>query len=144
MDQMSSSDMQARSRQFLLQLIRGYISTQSIYAAAKLSIADCLASGPRTSDELARRVGAHAPTLRRFLRGLANLGVVEEQAGGAFSLTVIGEALRSDVPGSLQGFAILTGELLSPAREGLLTAVIEGRTPVEDYLGKPLFDYLSE
>src|SRR5207244_3240972 len=109
---------------------------------AKLRIADCLASGPRSSEELAQRVGAHAPTLRRFLRGLVNLGVLEEQQQGTFKLTAIGEALRSDVPGSLGGAAVLTGELLYPARAGLLTAVKEGRTPVEDYLGKPLFDYL--
>ncbi|HZU37688.1 MAG TPA: methyltransferase [Gemmataceae bacterium] len=142
MDKMNSSEMQARN--WLLQLIRGYISTQSIYVAAKLKIADYLASGPRTSHELAQRVGAHAPTLRRFLRGLANLGVVEEYEAGAFNLTAVGQALRSDVPGSLQGAAVLTGELLYPVRAGLITAVQEGRTPVEDYLGKPLFDYLSE
>jgi hypothetical protein len=144
MDQMGGSDKQLRSRQVLLHLIRGYAATQLIYVAAKLRIADCLASGPRTSEELAQNVGAHAPTLRRFLRGLVNLGVLEEQEQGLFNLTANAEALRSDVPDSLHGAAVLSGELLYPARAGLLTAVKEGRTPVADYLGKPLFDYLSE
>src|SRR5262245_4128200 len=105
MDQLAGLDKQARSRQLLLQLIRGYAATQLIYVAAKLRIADCMAWGPRTSEGLAQNVGAHAPTLRRFLRGLVNLGILEEQEDGAFNLTANGEALRSDVPGSLQGAA---------------------------------------
>ncbi|HEX6870859.1 MAG TPA: methyltransferase, partial [Micromonosporaceae bacterium] len=36
--------------------------------AAELKIADVLANGPRTSEEVADAVGAHRPSMARFLR----------------------------------------------------------------------------
>ena len=46
-------------------------AAQAIYVPAKLSIPDLLASGPKTSAELASDCGAHAPALERLLRALA-------------------------------------------------------------------------
>ena len=40
-----------------------------VCVAAKLGLADLLAEGPRSSDDLAAAEGAHADTLRRVLRG---------------------------------------------------------------------------
>jgi hypothetical protein len=40
--------------------------SQTIHVAATLGIADLLAEGPRTADELAEATGTHAPTLYRF------------------------------------------------------------------------------
>jgi hypothetical protein len=42
---------------------------------AKLHIADLLAAGPMTIDELAGATGAHLESLRRLLRALARFGV---------------------------------------------------------------------
>jgi hypothetical protein len=93
-----------------LHLLNGYRVTQALYAAAKLGVADQLKDGPRRSEELARATGAHAPSLHRLLRALASIGVLAEAADGGFSLTPIGECLRSDVPQSMRGGAIFYGD----------------------------------
>ena len=61
---------------FLLEMITASWMTQAIYAAAKLGIADELAAGPLTADELALRVGADSDGLRRLLRLLASRSIL--------------------------------------------------------------------
>lgn len=94
----------------LLDLLNGYRVTQALYAAARLGIADRLADGPQTSDDLARATGAHAGALRRLLRALASFGVFAEAVDGGFALTEVGALLRSDVPGSLRAGVVFYGE----------------------------------
>ena len=59
-------------------MITAYMTSQVIYLAARLGIAELLQDGARSGDELARPTGTHAPSLRRLLRGLAVVGVVDE------------------------------------------------------------------
>ena len=90
-------------------LIVGFQVSQAIHVAATLGVADLLADGPRTSDELAVATNAHAGSLYRLLRALASVGVFHEDDGRCFSLTPMGALLRSDVPGSLRGWAMHVG-----------------------------------
>ena len=90
-------------------LIVGFQVSQAIHVAATLGIADHLADGPRTSDELAAATNAHAGSLYRLLRALASVGVFSEDEGRRFSLTPMGALLQSDVPGSLRGWAMYVG-----------------------------------
>ena len=69
------------------------------------SIADQLAAGPKTAAELAAATGLHAGHLYRVLRALAGLGVFAGDDDGRFSLTPMGNLLRSDVPGSARAIA---------------------------------------
>lgn len=94
----------------LMQLIAGSLVSQAVYVAAKLGIADRLAEGPRTVNELAEATGAHAPSLYRILRSLASVGVFAERADGSFELTPAAEPLRSDAPVSLRDTAVFMGE----------------------------------
>ena len=94
----------------LLDMTQGSLMTQLLHVAAKLGIADVLADGPKSSDELAQAVGAHPRHLFRVLRALASLGVFAENDEGNFALTPLAEPLRTGVPGSLRGVAILRGE----------------------------------
>ena len=100
------------ARTTLLHMLTGYWSTQIIYVAAKLGIADLLEHGPKTSEELAISTGTHAPSLYRLLRALANLDVFEENEAGYFSLTPIGQCQVSSTPGSMRARAIIGGEEL--------------------------------
>ena len=93
----------------LMRLLSGFRPTQALHVAASLGIADLLAGGPRASDELATESGAHPDSLYRLLRALASIGVLEEDDARRFALTPLGEPLRSDVPGSLHGWALLIG-----------------------------------
>lgn len=79
------------ARKRLSDLVDGYRSTALIYAAASLGIADALANGPMESGTLATMLGTDGDGLYRILRGLAAIGVLEEDEGGSFGLTAQGE-----------------------------------------------------
>ena len=91
----------------LYQMAIGHYVSRALHLAAKLGIADLLAGGARSAGELAQETGTHAASLRRVLRLLASVGVLDEQAGGSFALTPLGEALRSDVPFSARASVML-------------------------------------
>jgi len=105
----------------------GIIAAQAIYAAAKLGIADLLASGPKTIAELTLDSGAHPPTLERLLRALVTLEMFAPTADGRFRNTPLSETLRSDHPQSLRDGALFLpapflwrplGELYESVRTG--------------------------
>ena len=127
----------------LARLADGYLTTQLLYVAAKLGVADVLADGPRTGREIADAVGADPDALVRILRGLALDDVLAEEGGGRFALTAVGQGLRDGVPGSLRGALLARGELYWPAAAGLLRAVTEGGTAFEQVHGERFFEYLA-
>jgi hypothetical protein len=90
----------------LRRLVNGYQVTQALHVAATLDIADLLADGPRSSDDLAAATETHAPSLYRLLRALAAVGVLREDGERGFELTPVGNALKSD---ALQGWAAFVG-----------------------------------
>src|SRR5688572_7631871 len=69
------------------QLIRGYWTTQAIFVAAELGVADLLADGPKHPEELGKAAGVKADMLYRVLRALASIGVFAEDSEGRFMLT---------------------------------------------------------
>jgi len=91
----------------LYQLAIGHYASRALHLAAKLGVADRLADGPRTADELAAATETHTRSLRRVLRFLASLRVLEEREDGRFALTPLGDALRADVPGSARAMVML-------------------------------------
>jgi hypothetical protein len=124
-------------------LLDGFLTTQLLYVAAKLGVADVLAGGPRTGAEVAEAVGADPDLLTRVLRGLALEDVLEERDGGRFALTEVGACLRSEVAGSLRGPLIVRGELYYQAAAGMLAAVRHGGTAFEQVYGSRFFDHLA-
>ena len=126
----------------MMGLISGYWVSQAVGVVAQLGVADQLAGGPRTSDELARKVDAEPQALYRVLRLLASLGVFAEVVPGTFGLTPLGHTLRSDAPGSVRNFAITEtapGHWLPWGR--LLESVRTGRSMAREALGMELFDW---
>jgi hypothetical protein len=93
----------------LRQLLSGIRLTQSISVAASLGIADALADGSRSVDDLATELGCDATALYRLLRVLAAAGLLHEDEARRFSLAELGEPLRSSVAGSVREQAILFG-----------------------------------
>lgn len=82
-------------------LITGCWSTQVIHTAVRLGIADKLAQGLSSADEIATVAGTEPRSTFRLLRAMAVLGLCRHLEGGRFALTESGELLRSDAPGSL-------------------------------------------
>jgi hypothetical protein len=74
-------------------LLRGGLAVRALGMAADLGVADALAAGPRSVDDLARETGADADVLRRLLRALASDGVFAEEAEGIYRNTPASELL---------------------------------------------------
>ena len=128
----------------LLRMISGSWVSQAIHVAAKLQVADHLASGAKSSDELARAAGADADALHRLLRALASVGVFTEGGDGRFSLTPLADALRTDAPGSLRAYAIMLGEDWHWRAWGQLPhSVRTGQSAFEHVFGCGVFDYFA-
>jgi hypothetical protein len=111
-------------------MINGFQVSQAICAAVTLGLPDLLAGGPRRAEVLATETKTDARSLYRLLRALGAFGILSEQREGdsrQFGLTELGELLRTDVSGSLAGWAALVarpsvwaawGNLLHAVRTG--------------------------
>ena len=116
-----------------------------LYTAVELKLADCVAAGPQTAEEIAKTTATHAPSLYRFLRTLANLGLFTEDSEHRFSLTALGETLRTGVPGSMRATVIImAGKILNLGLENLTYSLRTGQTGFEKATGLQLFDWLAK
>ncbi len=61
--------------EFFRQMFGGSWITQAIWVAAELGIADLLADGPKTVEELSKKTNTHSDALYRVLRALASVGI---------------------------------------------------------------------
>ncbi|TDV57584.1 methyltransferase [Actinophytocola oryzae] len=122
-----------------------YLYPAAMRTAVTLGIADQLADGPKTADELAAKSGASADHLRRTLRFLATRGMFHEEEDGTFGLTVSAGLLKSDSPLPMASIVnLLTDELYWLPAGKLDDTVRNGTTAFPDIFGAPLFDYLAE
>ena len=129
----------------LIQMGTAYWVSRLVHLAAELGLADHLAAGPLSADELAGRTQTHAPTLYRVLRSLASLGLFTEDSSRKFSLTPLGAALQAGAPGSARATILtLGGESVAAAWRNLLYSVRTGKTGFEHAHGKPIFAWLAE
>jgi len=124
-------------------LLIGNWTTQAIYVAAELRIADLLAGSPKTSAELAASTGAHAPSLQRLLRALTTIEICAEREDGSFELTPLGALLRSDNPESLRSWAIFIGGNQWAVWGHLLDSVKTGESARMIVSGTKEFEHLE-
>lgn len=125
-------------------LMMGYRVTQLLYVAVKLGIADLLAGGPKSAEELAEVAGAHADALYRALRALASLGVFTEVAPRRFALTPLADLLRTDHPRSMRAMVIFQGEEAYRAWGELLYSVRTGAPAFDHVYTMSHFEYLAQ
>ena len=116
-----------------------------MYAAAELGIADLLSDRTLSSEDLARATGAHEPSLYRVLRVLAALGVLQESESRSFSLTVVGDRLRTAAPVGMRSWATFL-EVLGGVRPfaHILETVKTGKPGLDIEFGTSVFAYLTE
>jgi hypothetical protein len=115
-----------------------------VYAAAKLGLADRLATEPKNAAELAGPMRMHAPSLHRLMRTLASLGILTERDAQRFALTPVGEALRTGAPGSARSTLIAFGGTFWHGWEEILYSLETGNTGFDKAHGMPLFEYLRQ
>jgi hypothetical protein len=128
----------------LMQMAMGFMISDLLGTAVKLKLADHLANGPKTAEELAGPTGTHAPTLYRLLRTLSSHGLFAEDDARRFALTPLSEALRAGVPGSVMtSVKMITGHLFQRTFANLTYSVQTGKTAFEKEFGENIFEYLS-
>jgi hypothetical protein len=129
--------------QLIQMAIAGWLP-RLLHVAAQLNLADYLAEGPRTAEELAGPTGTHAPSLYRVMRTLASLGLFTEDAARRFSLTPLGEALKTGAPGSVRvAILMITSDMVTRSWDNLLYSVQTGKPGFEKAFGMPIFDWLA-
>ena len=75
----------------LLRMASALVTSQVLYVAADLGIADHLVRGALSAPELASKVGAHADSLGRLLQSLVAFGILKREGEEQFRLTPSGE-----------------------------------------------------
>lgn len=139
---LATAEQRAAARQ-LVELIGGNWATQAIGVAARLGLADQVASGVTQVDALARACGCDASALHRLLRGLAALGVLRLDDGGRCSLTATGELLRRDAALGLSAHAQWWSQQAWSVWSDLIGSVRTGQSTRQRAHGQLGFDHLD-
>jgi SAM-dependent methyltransferase len=122
-----------------------FVVARALYAFAKLGIADLLAKGASSSEELASSAGVEPRALYRLLRTLSTAEVVSESSDHRFRLGPLGEALRSDAPGSMRAWTIFSGEpFYLQAWEQIVHSIRTGQPAWEHVHEMPVFEYIGK
>jgi hypothetical protein len=130
----------------LLELIQMRLISQAIQVVAALDVADLLADGPKSIEDLAEATKVRPQYLLRVMRALASFDVFSQDSAGRFALAPLGEFLKRDVPGSLHPAAMLFGgELGTNVVHLMLDCVRTGDNAIQKRAGgKPIFEWLQE
>ncbi|SDP42516.1 methyltransferase [Lentzea jiangxiensis] len=81
---------------YLISEAHAYLKAAALRAVAQLGVADHLGDEPRPVEELAEATGTNAAFLHRALRLLSTNGIFRQEDDGRFSLTPLGQGLRTD------------------------------------------------
>jgi hypothetical protein len=128
----------------LMDMILGVVKIQVLRAVADLHVADHLAAGARTADEVAEREASQPRATYRLMRAAAALGVLSYEGDRNFALTGMGQLLREGLPGSLRALVLsLTGTGQWQAWTLFPDAVRGGTSQAKRALGADIFDYLA-
>ena len=83
----------------LIEMMQRFRLPQALIAATRLDVADHLASGPRTADDLAERTATDPRAMATLLLALVGADVPTVDDSGRYALAPEGELLRStDMP----------------------------------------------
>jgi hypothetical protein len=123
-------------------LVNGFRASNLVRTAALLRIPDLVHDGVSSAKDLAARVGVLEDPLGRMLRALAALGVLEEEPGGHFVLTDVGERFR-DVPGSLRMVAIMNPAEAQAAFQEMLHSLRTGEPAYKKVHGVTRWEHMA-
>ena len=126
----------------LMKFIVGKWISKPIYIAAELGIADMLAEGSKSIEELAQASQSHAPSLYRMMRALASVGIFFETEDKRFELTPMAECLKK---GAMRSVALMFNSDWSDKAWGyFMDSVKTGVTAFEKAHGMPISDWLEK
>ena len=131
-------------KEFLLNVTGQVLLARALAIVTDLGVADSLADGPKSMDDLSAATGCDRDSLYRLLRMLAGHGVFAEDQQGRFELTPRAELLKADHPESLREMLQLGWQDIQwNTYFALPEAVLTGENAFENAYGQSFFDYLS-
>lgn len=136
------AEMQSPQAQ-LVRMATAHWVSRLVHVAAKMNLADHLADGPRAAEELAGTTANDASSLYRLMRTLASLGLFTQDTNHRFSLTPLGDALKTGTPGRASVLT-LAGDLFTKSLEQLPYSVQTGKSGFEKVFGMPFFEWLAD
>jgi O-methyltransferase/methyltransferase family protein len=129
----------------LFALINGFQVSQAISIMTTLGIPDILRGGSQDYVNLAEITRTHPRSLYRLLRALAAIGILNEDENGRFSLTPLGQPLRSDVASSQSAWACLLGRpMYHRAWSGLIDGIRTGEIAFDKAHGMSVWDFRAQ
>jgi 2,7-dihydroxy-5-methyl-1-naphthoate 7-O-methyltransferase len=117
----------------------------AIRVAATLRLADHIAAGLQTSEELASAANADRDALGRLLEHLVTAGVLSRDKSGTYHLSALGEHLRDDHPDGVRAWLDLEGSVgrADLCFADMLHTVRTGEPAFPRRFGKPFWEDLS-
>jgi demethylspheroidene O-methyltransferase len=105
-----------RRARALFDLVAGFVYTQVLQACVRLRLFDCLAEGPQTTAELARRTDLPLDAAERLLAAAVALDLVEHRAGGRFGLGKLGAPMVGNqaIAAMVEHHSVLYADLHDP------------------------------
>ncbi len=126
----------------LMRMAYGYREAKALQVVAELGIANLVAQGSKTAEELSKVLGVDSDALYRLLRALASEGIFKEGSDSRFENTPLSEAIRNDVPGSVRDYVINApddGRWLAWSK--FMDVVKTGKASFEDVNGCDKYEY---
>lgn len=141
----SGDEPEEAPRDRMMRMITGYWISQIVHGAARISLAECLHTGAKTSAEIAAAADIDPDAAFRFLRACAGLGLVAHDGRCLFSATPLLNTLRNDNPHSLKGMALTQAAPSHWLPWGRFTDALKtGESQAKAALGVEFFDYLGQ
>ena len=126
-----------------MELSTAFIASRAIYVAAKLAIADLMDKGPKSISELGSALAVDSDALFRIMRLLTKIGIFEQDDTDLFSLTVLGEPLRSASSESMRDYIILYHEIQYPTFANIMHRIQTGGSAHLKTFDKSVFDLVQ-
>jgi len=129
----------------IFDIVNGMYAAGAVACVAKLGIPDLVELGPKSTEELAKEIGANPQALYRLMRASACVGVLTEGVDGKFSQTPLSAVLRATAVPSLRAFAIMHGtQWLCRGWADLDYSVRTGLRALDRSYGTHIFNYFKE
>jgi hypothetical protein len=129
----------------LFDLSLGGARSSALATVARLGVADHLANGPRTAEELAENLAVDADALHRVLRALVLERVFVVDRSGRYGLTARGQRLRTDHPESLRDWITYFHSESNQAAWGELDDVVRtGRPAFPRVFGMSVWEWFKQ
>lgn len=126
-------------------MIFGYGISQIVHVAARFSLAEHLADGPLTANEIAQREQLDPGAALRLLRACTAVELTTYDPALGFASTPLLATLRRGVPGSMWGFAVAQiGRAHWLSWGGLTDAIRTGQPQAQATLGCEAWEYYAK